>query len=301
MSGICVSRMHRNPSLSIRQILAKTALIGFVIVVFPAQRLSAHGDIHVQIHQINPKIKKAPSAELYVKRGDLYRLDEDYTAALADFQRAEKINPELDTIYLGRGRTLFEAGRYKEALPALDHLLEMKPDHPDGRILRARVHAALDDNTSAIRDYDHVVAIVPSPSPDCFLERSVALVKLQRPQDAVRGLDEGISRLGNLQALQLAALEIEIGLKQSDAALVRIDQAMAPLQRKEQWLTRRGEILQSAGRSEEAKAAYTAALAAIQTLPPIPRNAKPTRELESRLQSLLVAQAPENTTTQTTP
>lgn len=261
---------------------------------------SAHGDIHVQIHLLNPKIKKAPSAALYVKRGDLYRLDEDYTAALADFQRAEKLDPKLDTIYLGRGRTLFEAGRHQEALPALDHLLEMKPDHPDGRILRARVNAALDDNPSAIRDYDHVVATVPSPSPDCFLERSVALTKLDRPQDAVLSLDEGVSRLGNLQALQLAALEIETTLKQYSAALVRIDQAMAPLQRKEQWLTRRGEILQSAGRSEEAKAAYTAALAAIQTLPSTPRSAKPTRELESRLQTLLEAIAPENNTSQTT-
>ncbi len=263
--------------------------------------VSAHGDIHVQIHRINPKIKKSPSAELYVKRGDLYRLDEDYTAALADFKRAEELDPKLDTIYLGRGRSLFEAGRPGEALPALDRLLEMKPDHPDGRILRARVHAALSDSASALRDYDHVVATVPSPSPDCFLERSTALTKLDRPQDAVRGLDEGISRLGNLQALQLAALEIELALKQSDAALVRVDQAMAPLQRKEQWLTRRGEILQTAGRSDDAKAAYTAALAAIQALPLNPRNAKPTRELESRLQTLLEAPAPENATSKTTP
>jgi len=283
------------------QALAKTAWLGILIAGLAPQTLSAHGDIHVQIHLINPKIKKSPSAELYVKRGDLYRLDEDYVAALADFQRAEKLDPKLDTIYLGRGRTLFEAGRNKEALPALDHLLKMKPDHPDGRILRARVHAALDDSASALRDYDHVVATVPSPSPDCFLERSAALTKLHRPQDAVRGLDEGISRLGNLQALQLAALEIEIGLKLYDAALVRIDQAMAPLQRKEQWLTRRGEILKTAGRSEDAKAAYTAALAAIQALPSNPRNAKPTRELESRLQTLLEAPAPENTTTKTTP
>lgn len=263
--------------------------------------LHAHGDVHDQIHRLNPKIKKSPSAELYVKRGDLYRLDENYKAALADFQRAEKLDPKLDTIYLGRGRTLFEAENHKEALPALNRLLEMKPDHPDGRILRARTQSALGDNTSAIRDYDHIVATVPSPSPDCFLERSASLLKLGRPQDAVRGLDEGISRLGNLQALQLAALEIETTQKQYDAALARIDQAMAPLQRKEQWLTRRGEILQTMGSLDEARADYTAALTAINSLPPVPRRAKPTRELESRLQSLLEAPASENTASKTTP
>ncbi len=296
MSVFYVYRMPRRPGFSTWKILAKTVLLGFLLAVLPAQRLSAHGDIHFQIEQINPKIKKSPSAELYVKRGDLYRLDEDYAAALEDFQRAEKLNPKLDTIYLGRGRTLFESGRHKDALPALDHLLGMKPDHPDGRILRARAHAALGENTSALRDYDHVVGTVPSPSPDCFLERSVTLTKLNRQQDAVRSLDEGISRLGNLPSLQLAALEIEIELKQYDAALARIDVAMTPLQRKEQWLTRRGEILKTAGRNEESKAAYAAALAAIQTLPPTPRNSKPTRELESRLQTLLEAQTPEITT-----
>ncbi len=297
MSNFYSYHVFRHLGFSTRHVLAKTALFSFLIAIFPAQRLSAHGDIHVQIERINPKIQKSPSAELYVKRGDLYRLDENYTAALADFNRAEKLNPKLETIYLGRGRTLFEAGRYQEALPALNQLMEMKPDHPDGRILRARVSFSLGDSASALRDYDHVVATVPSPSPDCFLERSATLIKLSRPQDAIRSLDEGISRLGNLPALQLAALEIEIDLKQYDSALVRIDQAMVPLQRREQWLTRRGEVLQTAGRSEEAKAAYTVALSAIQTLPPIPRSAKPTRELESRLQSLLEAHAPENTKT----
>ena len=60
-------------------------------------------------------------------------------------------------------------------------------------------------------------------------------------------------------------------------------------------------ILYSSGRHDEARAAYTAALKSISALPPVPRNAKPTRELESRLQSLLEAPAPENTTTNTTP
>jgi len=261
--------------------------------------LYAHGDIHVQIDRINPRIEKSPSAELYVKRGDLYRLDENYRAALADFQRAQDLDPNLYTVHLRRAHTLFEAGRHKEALPALDKLLEMKPDHPDGRILRARTHVTLGDNTSALRDYDHVVGTVPSPSPDCFLERAAALLELQRPRDAVRGLDEGMVRLGNLQALQLAALEIEIAQKQYDAALIRIDQAMEPLQRKEQWLTRRGEILQATGRNQEARAAYTAAIASITALPQVPRNAKPTRELETRLQTLLKAHAPKTSTTKT--
>lgn len=274
-------------------------LLTILYLGFASASLHAHGDIHVQIERINPKIERAPSAELYVKRGDLYRLDENYKAALADFQRAEDLDPNLYSVYLGRGRVLFEAGRHGEALPALNHLLDIKPDHPDGRILRARTHAALGDNPSALRDYDHVVGTVPSPSPDCFLERSTVLVKLQRSQDAVRGLDEGISRLGNLQSLQLAALEIQIAQKQYDAALIRIDQTMEPLQRKEQWLTRRGEILQTTGRNDEAKAAYTAAMASITALPQIPRNAKPTRELELRLQTLLEAPIPENTTTET--
>jgi hypothetical protein len=50
---------------------------------------------------------------------------------------------------------------------------------------------------------------------------------------------------------------------------------------------RRGEILQMAGRHEEARLAFTMALKEIESLPAGRRQSKATMELEKRVRSLL--------------
>ena len=62
---------------------------------------------------------------------------------------------------------------------------------------------------------------------------------------------------------------------------------MATLRRKETWLARRGEILEAAGRHQEALSAYADALAALEQLPAQHRNLPPMRDLEARLRQLL--------------
>ena len=194
-----------------------------------------------------------------------------------------------------RGRTQFDARRFEHAIPALTQLLKIKPDHPEGLIFRARSFRALDDHAAALKDYDHLVAVMPQPVPDCFLERAASLVALKRPRDAVRSLDEGIERLGNLTVLQQTAVQIELDLKQYDAALARIDHIMAGLQRREIWLERRGEILAAAGRQAEARQAYVQARDALAALPEFHRHVQPMRDLEARLQAHLGAPAPDAT------
>jgi tetratricopeptide (TPR) repeat protein len=270
---------------------AAAALLALLALAAGLTKAYAHGDVHLQIELITPKIESAPTAELHVKRADLHRLDENFMAALADLERAEKINPALDTIFMTRGRTQFEAGRFEQAIPALNRLLEAKPDHPEGLIFRARSYRALDNHAEALKDYDHLVAVMPLPAPDCFLERAASLVALKRPQDAVRSLDEGIDRLGNLTVLQQAAMQIEVDVQHYDAALVRTESIMAVLQRKEVWLERRGDILAAADRKSEALKAYADALNALALLPEFHRHVQPMRELEARLKTHLGAQA----------
>ena len=60
---------------------------------------------------------------------------------------------------------------------------------------------------------------------------------------------------------------------------------MARLQRKETWYMRRADILRGAGREEEAKKNYNAALEAIERLPTSHRGTRMTLELESRIRA----------------
>jgi predicted negative regulator of RcsB-dependent stress response len=98
----------------------------------------------------------------------------------------------------------------------------------------------------------------------------------------LRGLDEGINRLGPVVTLQLAAIDLEVGRKNYEAALTRLNQIAAQSERKEAWLVRRGDILKLAGRDDEARAAFNAALLAIESLPPAHRQSRSVTALELR-------------------
>ena len=96
-----------------------------------------------------------------------------------------------------------------------------------------------------------------------------------------------MARLGPVPALQMFAIELELKRGRVDAALLRLDKVAAQSPRKETSLARRGEILMQAERRNEARAAYAAALAAIEALPASARQTKAIVDLEGRVRSAL--------------
>jgi tetratricopeptide (TPR) repeat protein len=253
-----------------------------------------HGDVHGQINRITAELAQTPSnAPLYFQRAELYRIDQDFTNALADLNRAAQIDPSLVRVDFCRGRVLFEAGRPQEALPLLDKYLAGKPDDSEAFTTRGRVLRKLGEFTRAAKDYTTAIAMARISNPELFIERSEALRAAGKPDDAVQSLDEGIRQMGPLVTLQLPAIDLEVSLKRYDAAIARIDAASARLQRKETWLVRRAEVLKQAGREDEARQNYRDALAALDRLPPTHRGTRATRDLEQKIRAALgTANAP---------
>jgi predicted RNA polymerase sigma factor len=87
-------------------------------------------------------------------------------------------------------------------------------------------------------------------------------------------------------SLALAALDLEVALGRHQAALARLDRLLAEGPRNEAWLARRGELLERAGRRDEARGAYARALELIATRP-AERRGKRIEELEHRLRTAL--------------
>lgn len=250
---------------------------------------SAHEGLREQIVAITARIKRDPkNANLYLQRGELHRLDRHWTHAAADYDRAARLQPGLSVVDLARGKMLFESRRFLQAKVVLDRFLTRHPDHFEGLITRARVLTRMGSRTQAARDFTQALTLVSTPEPELYLERSQVLAGDSRHiEEALRGLDEGINRLGPLVTLQLSAIELELRRKNYDVALTRLDTVSAQSERQEMWLVRRGEILQSAGRSEEARAAFRAALVAIESLPPGRRHNRTVTALEHRARSAL--------------
>lgn len=256
----------------------------------------AHGDVHLRINQLTQQIAQTPSnAVLFVQRADLYRMDQDFTNALADLNSAARLDPTMARVDFCLGRVQLEANRPQAALAPLDKYLAHKPKDPEAFTARARVLVKLGSYKAATDDYTEAIAL-STANPELFIERAEAWRLLGRADEAVRGLDEGIRKMGPLVTLELPAIDLEVSLKRYDAAVARIDTVTARLQRKETWLFRRAEILRQAGREADAKNNYREALAAIDRLPPTHRNTRATLELEKRIRAALTnAPAPGST------
>ena len=253
-----------------------------------AMQTPAHEGLHEQIAAVSAEIKREPkNASLYLKRGELHRLHRDWDRAFADYNRAEQLNPRLDEVNFGRGRTYFDADKPQQARIWLDRFLVVRPNHVDALVTRARVLVKLNLSTAAATDYSRVIAQLAKAKPEYYIERAEALVAGGRNDDALGGIDQGIRKLGPIVTLQLFAIDLEISRKSYDAALSRLEQISAQSPRKESWLARRGDILLLAGRRDEALQAYKAAIAAIEALPPYRRATKATVELERRVRAAL--------------
>jgi predicted Zn-dependent protease len=246
-----------------------------------------------QIADVTRRIEADPNdATLFLRRGELHRIHRDWARAEADYARARRLDPALAAVDLGLGKMLLDAGRPAEAAKALDAYVERRADDPEGYAARARAHARAGDPLAAARDFTRAIDLHTGPSPprpEHYLGRARALAEAgpSHLDEAIRGLDEGLARLGPAVTLELAAIDLEIERGAWEAALARVERAAVRSGRKETWEARRGAILEASGRTAQARAAYARALAAMADLPPHRRGTPAMADLERDIRAAL--------------
>ena len=230
----------------------------------------AHGDLHVLIESITVQIAANPgNVALLLRRAELQRLHHAFEAADADYARALALAPADDEPRWMRARSRLEGGRPEAALDELDTFITAHPAHASALLTRARTHAKLEQYRDASSDYAEAIRLLPQPEPDMVVEwtRAQKLAGVDAPTTK-RSLDRVLARIGPVPAIEDAALELEIELREWDAALARLDRRASGSQRQEQWQFRRGQVLRLARRDAEAAAAFERCLHAIDALPP---------------------------------
>ncbi|MDO8542774.1 MAG: tetratricopeptide repeat protein [Opitutaceae bacterium] len=244
----------------------------------------AHPEIENGLAELNPRIEATPNdAAQYLDRGELYARHADWIQAEANYLRAAELSPRLPGLDRARGALALRIGNPREAGGHFARALALDPRDAETFILRNRARVALGDRAGALADLQHALRLIESPRPELFLERA-ALIAAAR--DAVRSLDDGIARIGPVHTLQLRAFQLEESAGLIDAALARLSVIAAQSERKEIWLKRRGDVLMHAGRIAEARAAYGAALAAINSLPAWLRESPDSATLATELARL---------------
>jgi tetratricopeptide (TPR) repeat protein len=242
--------------------IIRVALLAIAAWVTSGSRLaSAHDGLAERIAVLSAQITQSPSSpSLLVKRAELYRENRQWREALADLDRAERIDSTIAIVNLVRAHVHFERKNWPAAADAATRFITRQPDHADARVVRARAYVQLGRRLEAAADFTRALAV--RPQPDLYIERAKALQGPGRDAlgQALQSLDEGLARLGPIVTLELEAIDLELKLNRYDAALARLDGITARAPRKDTWLARRGAMLERAGRPEEARAAYRAAL-----------------------------------------
>lgn len=248
--------------------------VGFLVLALAMMaliplRALAHADVLGLIAEVDERIRtNGLSGELLLARADLHRVHQDWPAALRDYEAAEKMRPGMPPVAHGRALVLAISGRLAEARDIFDALVQREPTNVSFLLGRARVLAQLNQPAPAIADYTAALALTKTPAAEDFLERAKLQAVVTGPAVALRGLDEGLARLGWTLTLQRLAVDYAAASGNVDDALMRLETIQARSNRSEQWLVVKAEILVQAGRQAEAREAYAAALTAIAALPP---------------------------------
>jgi tetratricopeptide (TPR) repeat protein len=260
-----------------------------LLVLVLAGPAGAQRSIDQRLEAINQVLARQPgNAGALLARGELHRERRDFERALADFAAAARALPPADTDLL-QGMTLVDAGRAHQGLLYLDRHLARHPGSALGYVERARANEAMVAKEAAADDYQRALDLTPHRSPEQYLRRLRLQLAAGRPEAALGGLDEGITELGPLPALEDPAITLELEARRWEQALARL-QARAPSGGKELVAQRRGEILLLAGRRALARQAFRAALDALAALPPERRAAR--APLERRLRRQLNEASP---------
>jgi predicted Zn-dependent protease len=252
---------------------------GMLVLITPAAR--AHGDDQLLIDALTEELTKAPEADLFIRRGELFRHHQEWSKAGDDFAAAARLEPKLEVVDFFQARLRLEAGEPKQAMAFIERYVAAVPDEAEGWFLRGDVLGALGQHDAGALQYTEGIRRTPRPRPEHYLRRAKFLAAAPQPDSArvLAALDEGIERLGPVISLVEYAISVELERKDFARALDRIELAMQHAPRRESWLVRKGDVLVKASRTNEAVASYRAALSAIDELPQRYRETVPVEKL----------------------
>lgn len=214
---------------------------------------SAHEGLHERIEAATNAIKKDPkNAQLYLERAELYRQHSAFALASKDLDSARKLAPEMAVIELLRGKLLLSSKKTTRAEGTVSEFLAKNPDSYEGLVTMSEIKIALKKDAEAVTFLTRAIELSPRDSIDLYIGRAQLQLKIGRGEDAVNGLDDGMTRLGRLISFETAAIDIEVTRRNFSGAVARLDGLIDKMPRPWTFLVRKGEVLIMAGRGCEA-------------------------------------------------
>lgn len=158
----------------------------------------------IKMNLIDPQIK----GSAYTTRGDLYRIQENYSAAIADYSTAIRLAPDAPTAYYGRGIIYYVQNEYEKSFKDMTQLASIAPDVPTTYYFLGLLNNQLKHYADAVKQFDTYIKAMPN-SYEAYAGRANAYVQQEQYKPALADLNQAIK----LEARD-ASLYLQRGLVQ---------------------------------------------------------------------------------------
>ncbi len=263
-----------------------------IIVSFPCNVFS-HGNVHHHIDIITEKLDKNIDIGSLLQRAQLYRDDENISAAWNDYQQVLKLSSDNpDALYLGAKSSL-EMGKKDQALSLAKHFLMLVEKHPN-KAAQARSYQLLSDiylakhnEIKALTYFKNSLHLQSHPSPNRWLDLVDLQLKYEGYNASLSSLKQALSQSGKSVSIQQKIVKIAIKQQDYKTALHFIDQQLetSAALRKVILLVKKSDVLRLTKSNTRAKEVEALAQQAFKQLPDNRKSQRIAKQLQQRLQS----------------
>lgn len=102
--------------------------------------------------------------DFYFMRGDLENFAGNHEGAIADYQRALQLCPQLHQASYALGRVYFGTLKYEKALDVFAQAIESNPFNAEYFLFRGLAHEALKQSDAACADWQQAAALGSGPA-----------------------------------------------------------------------------------------------------------------------------------------
>ncbi|MGE5656138.1 MAG: tetratricopeptide repeat protein [Actinomycetota bacterium] len=136
--------------------------------------------------QMNQSVNHEPilTALDYARQGDALFFQNSFEEAVASYDLALQLQPDLADTWNNRGVVLTRLQRYSEAIASYERATEIRPEYADAWNNRGVVLLEMQQYQDAITSYDKAIQARPDYA-DAWNNRGVAFAKTQQYEEAV--------------------------------------------------------------------------------------------------------------------
>jgi F-type H+-transporting ATPase subunit a len=144
----------------------------------------------------------------YERRAAAYLAKGDLDLAIADYDRALRINKNFVTAHVGRAKAYRDQGALDKSLADFDAALALEPNHASLYADRGAIYKAKGDFDRAIADFSNAIALDPNFT-EAFVNRAAAFRGKQDIQRAKEDLEQALKLAPQSSAAKDALDEVD--------------------------------------------------------------------------------------------